>query len=101
MSVLPGRFGLILVREPIGQCELCSVPFYSTRDAVSHLQTAEHGDNVEWAREAREHQKRMLAVVHDPEFGDPEIEEHMRKVGKRMLAEGRWEVKPSEKAGFS
>jgi hypothetical protein len=80
MSVLPGKFGLILVREPIGQCELCSVPFYSTRDAVSHLQTAEHGD---------------------PEFGDPEIEEHMRKVGKRMLAEGRWEVKPSEKAGFS
>lgn len=31
---------------------------------------------------------------------DPEIEEHMRKVGDRMKREGRLEVKPSERAGF-
>lgn len=32
---------------------------------------------------------------------DPEVEEHMLKVGRRMREEGRWEVKPSERAGFS
>lgn len=36
----------------------------------------------------------------DPEAWDPEIDEHMRKVGERMLEEGRFEVKPSERAGF-
>jgi hypothetical protein len=32
---------------------------------------------------------------------DPEVAAHLRKVGERMVAEGRLEVKPSERAGFS
>jgi hypothetical protein len=32
---------------------------------------------------------------------DPEVAEHMRKVGETMKREGRWEVKPNERAGFS
>lgn len=32
---------------------------------------------------------------------DPEVEQHMRHVGRRMVAEGRMRVKPSERAGFS
>lgn len=32
---------------------------------------------------------------------DPEVTKHMRRVGEQMLREGRLEVKPSERAGFS
>jgi hypothetical protein len=39
-------------------------------------------------------------TVFDPETWDPEIDEHMRKVGQRMIAEGRLTVRKSERAGF-
>jgi hypothetical protein len=38
--------------------------------------------------------------VFDPATWDPEVAEHMRRVGDRMRREGRWTVNPSEKAGF-
>lgn len=101
MKWTPNGFGLLLQREETGRCDLCDVPFYSTRDAVAHLQTIEHADAVGRARAEREQQKAMLPFIHDPEFGDPEIEAHMRRVGQRMRREGRWTVNPSEKAGFS
>ena len=37
--------------------------------------------------------------IFDSRSWDPEIAEHMRKVGERMKAEGRMEVKPNERAG--
>lgn len=37
----------------------------------------------------------------DPENWDPEVEAHMREVGRTMLREGRLEVKPRERAGHS
>lgn len=40
------------------------------------------------------------APIFDEESWDPEVAEHLRKVGKRMRAEGRLEVRPNEKAGF-
>lgn len=96
---LPGTHGLILVREQTGFCDLCGVPFYSDRDVRTHFATIEHREATEAARAEREAEKQRLAFLHtDP---DPEVTEHLRKVGKRMLAEGRWEVKPHEKAGFS
>jgi hypothetical protein len=36
----------------------------------------------------------------DPAAWDPEIHEHMQKVGRRMRREGRLVVKPNERAGF-
>jgi len=35
----------------------------------------------------------------DPESWDPEVEAHMREVGRTMLREGRLEVLPHERAG--
>jgi hypothetical protein len=92
-------FGLILVREPIGACDLCEVPFYSHRDLRAHFQTPGHREQAQAAIEAEQARKKRLALIY--ESTDPEVEEHLLKVGKKMRAEGRWTVKPSERAGFS
>jgi hypothetical protein len=44
---------------------------------------------------------RTRIPILDPNSWDPEVERHMREVGERMKREGRLEVKPSERAGFS
>jgi hypothetical protein len=46
-----------------------------------------------------EHKKRM--AVFDDDSWDPEIRQHMDKVGERMKREGRLVVRPNERAGFS
>ena len=51
--------------------------------------------------EARGERLKERMPIFDPESWDPEVERHMREVGKRMLREGRLEVKKSERAGFS
>lgn len=96
---LPGVHGLILVREQIGQCNLCGVPFYSDRDLRAHFATVEHREATEAALAEREAEKQRLAFLHD--HPDPEVRDHLLEVGKRMKREGRWEVRPNERAGFS
>ena len=96
---LPTKFGIILVRDPIGGCELCGVPFYDHRDTVAHLQTIEHREAAEDMARYEAERKARLAMIY--EHPDPEVQAHMEKVGKRMLEEGRWTVKPNERAGFS
>lgn len=51
--------------------------------------------------EIRAESLRRRMPVFDEENWDPEVAEHMRKVGARMKEEGRLEVKPHERAGFS
>lgn len=43
--------------------------------------------------------RRRMPIL-DEETWDPEVAEHMRKVGDRMLEEGRLEVRRNERAGF-
>ena len=50
------------------------------------------------ARANRDRLPRSQAAMED---FDPEVSAHLRRVGERMLAEGRMEVKPNEAAGFS
>lgn len=38
--------------------------------------------------------------IMDPNNWDPEIESHMRRVGRRMRREGRTVILPRERAGF-
>lgn len=98
-NAVPGKLGLILVRDPIGQCDLCDVPFYSHRDLVAHLQTPAHKEAVEAEILERQAEKQRLAFLHeDP---DPEVTAHLKKVGETMKREGRWTVKKNERAGFS
>lgn len=51
--------------------------------------------------EIRAGSPRARMPILDPASWDPEIDEHMRKLGERMKRERRLEVKPSERAGFS
>lgn len=44
--------------------------------------------------------KERMPVLDDDQW-DSEIAAHMKKVGERMLKEGRLTVKPNERAGFS
>jgi hypothetical protein len=97
---LPSPFGLILVRDPIGSCALCECPFYSDRDLRAHFGTIAHREAAQAAIQAEQRRKQRLAFLHDPDLNDVEVEEHLRKVGQRMRREGRWEVRPNEKAGF-
>jgi hypothetical protein len=105
---LPTPFGIILTRRQIGHCELCEehqgepVPFYTDRDVRTHMVTLAHRESVLAEMGAEAERRKRLALIYDPEneSTDVEVEEHLRKVGKRMLAEGRWVVKPNEKAGF-
>lgn len=48
----------------------------------------------------RQASPRHRLPVFDESNWDPEVAAHMRDVGRRMLAEGRMTVKPSERAGF-
>ncbi len=84
---------------PVGEGETCGAVFYPGQESrwQAHIGRCarEHMDVIH-----RESPRARLPIFHDPELGDPEIEAHMRKVGKRMLAEGRMEMRPNERAGF-
>lgn len=82
--------------RPVGECYSCGIPFFSREEGERHMGPC-----------ARKHQAELMAQavkrripIFDPENWDPEVERHMRKVGKRMIREGRLEVKPNERAGF-
>lgn len=98
--ILPGKFGLILVRDEIGRCYACHQPFYSERDMRAHFQTVEHRQAMEDLLIERLEHKRRLALFHDDEQADVELEEHFKKIGKRMLAEGRMTVRKNERAAL-
>lgn len=83
----------------VGHCLVCGSKFY-------------RGEEEAWQRHvgdcARAHMDDILnsaPSVRDKgtpfEPWDPEVEQHMLGVGRRMLAEGRREVLPHERAGFS
>lgn len=84
----------------VGVCHICGERF------------EEAGSEQEWQRHvgacARAHMaeihaesERRRASVFSEESWDPEVAEHLRKVGERMVKEGRMEMRPNERAGFS
>jgi hypothetical protein len=83
--------------EVIGKCLVpgCGARFYA-------------GDEAAWEKHvgpcARKNLDRIHALKRSlPIFEDydPEVSKHLRGVGKRMLREGRLEVRKNEGAGFS
>ena len=91
----PSRGGDWVCRVPTGTHSVCGTRFDSEGAMMRHVKrcVAENATAI--------HEAPLLARVPGLAPADPEIEAHMRQVAKRMLAEGRWEVKPSERAGFS
>jgi len=89
--VLPG------VGEARWPCHMCGEEFPSQRAQEQHVGPCarEKMGEIHAALEVRRRS------IFDSRNWDPEIAAHMRKVGERMKAEGRGEVLPSERAGFS
>lgn len=85
-------------RQATGFCGVCDVPFYSDRDMRAHLRSGSHRDAMALSVQAEHARKERLAIFHTS--ADPEVEAHLKVVGKTMLREGRMVVKPSERAGF-
>jgi hypothetical protein len=85
-------------RVAVGDGQVCGKLFYAGEESAFERHVG---------RCAREHiaeivqgSPRSRIPVLDPKTWDPEVEDHMRAVGRRMLEEGRMTVKPSERAGF-
>lgn len=86
--------------EPNGYCSICDCDLWGTvGDLQKHMAACarEHIDEIR----AQAPSVRHKGGPFDPETWDPEVDAHMKKVGERMLKEGRLETLPSERAGFS
>jgi hypothetical protein len=77
--------------------ELCGRLFYEDENRAFQLHAtkcaAANRSHIEALSKAR-----TLDGLLSP--WDPEVDEHMRKVGRQMRKEGRWTVNPNERAGF-
>lgn len=87
-------------RRKTGECYLCGAEFAPGDDVVAHMRSCVNGAGED-VRAERYDKVSRLEIFLDPNAWDPEVDEHLRRVGRRMLAEGRMELKPSERAGFS
>lgn len=85
----------------VGVCHVCGEKFGEGQEQLWQKHVGEcaraHMDEILASRPS----ERNKGGPFDPETWDPEVEAHMREVGKRMLAEGRLEVLPHERAGHS
>lgn len=87
-------------RDLVGRCLVpgCGAVFYAGQEELWQRHVGDCARrNMDRLREAS--RRRVPAII--AEDFDPEVSAHMRRLGRRMLAEGRLEVKPSERAGFS
>jgi hypothetical protein len=84
-------------RVPTGPEEVCGAVFFEEeqRKFAQHVKEC-----------ARKHEREIAEAsprVQQPLWhtdDDPEVAAHMKRVGERMLEEGRLVTKPNEKAGF-
>ena len=81
-------------RVPVnGDGDVCGAVFASEVSLVRHLRecTARHEDLIA----SGSIEKRIPILASDQ--WSPEAEKHLERVGERMLAEGRWHLKPNER----
>lgn len=81
----------------VGVCRSCDARFGKGEEQkwLKHIRACVDVD------EAIEEGRSRRLPVFDEANWDPEIAEHLRKVGVQMLKEGRMVMKPNERAGFS
>jgi hypothetical protein len=84
-------------QAPKYRCRVCGAAFWDGQESKyeSHVGACARAELE--ALKADSPKARM--PWSDEENWDPEAAEHLRKVGERMLAEGRLETKPSERIG--
>lgn len=84
-------------REPNGHCNICDEDLYGTvGDMQKHMASCARA-NIDTIRAAAPSAKNKGGPF-DPDNWDPEVEEHLKKVGERMLKEGRLEMHDNERA---
>jgi hypothetical protein len=81
-------------RVPTGENATCGKPFWDEGQFVRHVTKC-----------AREHEQAIqeqsprtrVPILYDRNLWDPEYEDHMMALGRRMEREGRIEAKPHER----
>jgi hypothetical protein len=84
----------------VATCRICKAQFREGQERTyqQHVGRCFHEHRDELMASAPSERKK--GTVWDSEtVGDPEIEEHYLRVGERMRAENRWEMRPNEVAG--
>lgn len=96
-------------REIIGRCRvavnsegtICGALFFEGQQSAYERHVGECARRHMDVIKAISPQEQRRGGPFDPESWDPEVDQHMLAIGRRMLAEGRMTVKPGERAGFS
>lgn len=89
----------MVCRVPTGLETTCGALFYPGQENLFQHHCGDCAKaNAEWVQTAS---IRKRLPFMDDDWWDPEVAEHMRRLGQRMRDENRLEVKPHERAGFS
>lgn len=83
-------------RVPTDEGGGCGEPFYEDERQAFEAHVIACATRNENAVQA-ERPSNQVPVLYDRDFWDPEYEDHMRKVGRRMVREGRKEIRPNER----
>ena len=82
--------------EPVGYCALCETEFHTDEAARRHFER-EGRRHRSLAEEARQQKLEERMPIFSEQSWDPDYAAHMRKVGRRMLREGRLVTKKNER----
>lgn len=106
---VPGRFAdgrdqggeqqpSMVCRVPTGPGKVCGALFYPGQEGkfLAHMRDCK---DRHIAAIHEQSPKSRVPIIHDPNQWDPEAEEHLRKVGQRMIEEGRLVLKRNERIG--
>lgn len=90
---------IAVCRVPVGGGRTCGTEFWPGQEAAfeRHVRACVRKHEAEIHAES----PRTRMPIFRPEAWDPELTAHMKRVGDRMLEEGRMTVKKNERAGFS
>lgn len=82
----------------IGGCLVCGAKFYRGQEAIWQRHVVKCAtSNIDELR-ASAPSETNKGTIFDPADRDADLERHFREVGERMRREGRWDVKPNERA---
>lgn len=85
------------LEPPNGYCSICDQDLWGTvGDLQAHMSACARANLDEIRAQAPSNKNK--GGPFDPDLWDPEVEEHLKKVGERMLAEGRMEMHDNERA---
>jgi N-acetyl-anhydromuramyl-L-alanine amidase AmpD len=86
-------------RRVVGVCHICGERFEEPGQEADWQKHVGACARAHMAEIHAESERRRKSVFHEDQW-DPEVAEHLRKVGERMIEEGRLEVRPNERAGL-